>query len=301
MASRCPLLVFLAMGLHGEASGQQSSASRRRALHWSLHVSDLLETLQFTKQVLGMHVLRHEDSDTLKKTYVGYGPEARQYSLELISSNGNDHARNEQRQQPRFVIRMRNAADIIARAAQAGYAVDHENAIITGPDGYGYQMLAQEATDFSRDEPFEMVVLRTEHPSVLADWYSQTIGMSVLAHHGKAVTMAFDAQADVLFLIERAQDDSEEATPGQQGQSLAAAGAPSSHTLCMPAAMIRAINERVVDESTIVHPMGMELEAIGMLFSLTLRGTEGHEVRLLSTERFNKAAQKYGAERHEEL
>ena len=66
----------------------------------------------------------------------------------------------------------------------------------------------------------------------------------------------------------------------------------------MPAAMIRAINERVVDESTIVHPMGMELEAIGMLFSLPiLRGPEGHEVRLLSTESFNKAAQKYGAER----
>ena len=140
-------------------------------------------------------MLRHEDSDTLKKTYVGYGPEARQYSLEPGLSSGHDHAGDEQRQQPRFVIMMPNAADIIARAAQAGYAVDHENAII-GPDGYDVQMLAQEATDFSRDEPFEMVVLRTEHPSVLADWYSQTIGMSVLAHHGTAVTMAFDAQAD---------------------------------------------------------------------------------------------------------
>jgi catechol 2,3-dioxygenase-like lactoylglutathione lyase family enzyme len=274
------------------AAGQSNNP---RALHWSLYVQDLLQMIRFAKGILGMRVLRSEDNDFKQRTYVGYGPEHTNYALELIADGPATPAERSDHGTQRFVLRLPNAAEAVAKASREGWDVDPEESIITGPCGYRFQLLAQEAADASRSEPFEMVVLRASDPAGLANWYRSALGLRVVAHHRDAVTMAVDAQSDVLFHIERATEGGGSSSSNPGGTDAAAHG---GHALVMPAGQIRAIGARAAEED-VVHPMGMELEGIGMLFSLSLRDPAGHHVRIVSSETFDKAAVKYSAERDE--
>lgn len=263
-----------------QAAAQQSSD--RRALHWSLHVPDLLEMIRFAKGVLGMRVLRSEDSIEKQRTYVGYGPEHSNYALELVAAEHADYSKQ------RFVLRLPNAAEAIAKASRAGWEVELEESIIIGPAGYKFQLLAQEAADASRSELFEMVVMCAPQPAMLADWYSRVLGLRVVVHHPNAITIAVDSQSDVLFHIEAAGSCSRRHDASIGG-----------HALMMPAGQIRAIGAKMADDESLVQSMGMEAEGIGILFSLTLIDPVGHHVRLISSETFDKAARKYSAERDE--
>jgi hypothetical protein len=229
-----------------------------------------------------MRMLRTEDSIEKQRAYVGYGPEHSNYALELIAADHSDYS------EQRFVLRLPNAAEAIAKASRAGWHVELEESIITGPAGYKFQLLAQGAADASRSEPFEMVVVRATQPAALADWYSRVLGLRVVVHHADAVTIAVDSQSDVLFHIEAAGGSSRRDDAGIGG-----------HALMMPAGQIRAIGAKMADDELLVQSMGMEVEGIGTLFSLTLRDPAGHHVRLISSETFDKAARKYSAERDE--
>ena len=231
-----------------------SPADAQRAIHWVIRVSSLEETLRFTSEVLGMRVLRHEENDAAcpltcngefdtawSKTMVGYGAEDENYALELTYNYGVEkYERGEGLQ--RFIIRIPHggAAQALARAESLGYG-SHDG-VVTGPDGYRYELLGEDSSD-GRPEPFEMIVLRASDPSALADWYASTLGMRVVAHDHEAVTMTFDAQKDILFMIERA------ATPPKITQW------DGRNAFALPAEAIRSIYARVKAEapSLIVH------------------------------------------------
>lgn len=73
----------------------------RRNLHWVLKIGDRPKSIHFFREILGMHVLRHEEFDEgckatcngpydskWSKTMMGYGPEDVQFVLELTYNYG---------------------------------------------------------------------------------------------------------------------------------------------------------------------------------------------------------------------
>jgi catechol 2,3-dioxygenase-like lactoylglutathione lyase family enzyme len=154
-----------------------SAQAGPRAIRWVQRVSSLEATLNFTKSVLGMKVLRHEENDAAcpltcngefdtawSKTMVGYGPEDTNYALELTYNYGIESYEPGNGLQ-RFVLVLPDAVEARGRAAALGYAV--AGAAVTGPDGYVYELLSASSRE-GRDEPFDSVVLRAADPSALA-------------------------------------------------------------------------------------------------------------------------------------
>ena len=288
------------------AVGQAHRNDAARTLHWRLYVSNLDTMMHFAQEVLGMHLLRF-DRET-ENHYIGYGPEESQFALELSLLSHNTKVASSQRgpeSVQRFVIRLPDAAAARARAKNLGYAVEGHDPIITGPDGYLFQLLGHEASD-GRVEPFELIVMRCTNPTAHAEWYSKFLGMTVVAHHGTAATVTLDAKTGLLFLFER--------TPGLSVEKIKPEPREiphSSHTLAMPPGQIRAINERLIreDESSnngghgsFVDGIGMQLLGhLGLIFGVTLRDPEGHEVRIISSSAFNEAVGKTHHYAKEEL
>lgn len=64
-----------------------------RFLHTMLRVGDLEKSIQFYRDILGMHVLRQQDYPDGKFTlaFLGYGPESEQTVLELTYNWGVSH------------------------------------------------------------------------------------------------------------------------------------------------------------------------------------------------------------------
>lgn len=80
-----------------------SNGDTVRSLHWVFKVGDLRQTLTFFKNVLGMHVLRHEEfssgceatcngpyAGSWSKTMVGHGEESKNFVFELTYNYGVD-------------------------------------------------------------------------------------------------------------------------------------------------------------------------------------------------------------------
>ena len=74
-----------------------------------------------------------------------------------------------------------NATAAAAHARSLGFAVANSDGyhgpVITGPDGYAFELRTQRLADASSSEPFETVVLRAQAPDEVADLSS---GISVL-------------------------------------------------------------------------------------------------------------------------
>merc|ERR1740121_3503435 len=106
----------------------EQASGQGRSLHWVIRVSHLEATLEFTKSVLGMQVLRHEENDAAcpitcngqydtrwSKTMVGYGREDTAYALELTFNYGvPGYEKGEGLQ--RFVIEVGDTVSALAHA-----------------------------------------------------------------------------------------------------------------------------------------------------------------------------------------
>ena len=77
------------------------ASDRARMLHWVLKIQNLKSTVDFLTNVMGMHVLRHEEFNKgceascngpynrpWSKTMIGYGPEHSHFVLELTFNYG---------------------------------------------------------------------------------------------------------------------------------------------------------------------------------------------------------------------
>ena len=265
------------------------SCSAERALHWVIRVSSLEETLAFTTDVLNMTVLRHEENaepcpltcngvfDTpWSKTMVGYGPEDSHYALELTYNYGiAAYERGAGLQ--RFVIRMENPFGALDAARAKGYAVDQS--IVTGPDGYMYELVQGGRVQ----QEFDAVVLKAADPAALAAWYARMIGMTSepLAHGAHRVGFKTSGMNDFSngFVIEPTADGGAPRIEQWEGRN----------AIALPETTLRAINERIKAEapSLIIHEMRELHEKLGTLFIVILRDVAGYEVCLVSIETFD--------------
>eukprot|EP00927_Polykrikos_kofoidii_P006751 TRINITY_DN12733_c0_g1_i1.p1 TRINITY_DN12733_c0_g1~~TRINITY_DN12733_c0_g1_i1.p1 ORF type:complete len:320 (+),score=39.40 TRINITY_DN12733_c0_g1_i1:127-1086(+) len=263
----------------------------QRALHWVIRVSSLEETLNFTKDVLRMKVLRHEENDAAcpltcngqfdtswSKTMVGYGPEDTHYALELTYNYGIDrYDRGEGLQ--RFTLHLKDANAALARASSLGYAV--EGGIIHGPDAYAYELLEDDSVEGSFADPFKSIVLRAQDPESLARWYYDILGMRhsaapVSASEGTVVIGFGNLQSSMRFIIEPASAPRITQWEGR-------------NAVALPEATVRAVNARVSNESPhlILHELRELQEKLGTLLIVILRDPAGYELCLVSSETFH--------------
>ena len=298
-----------------------SAASGQRAIHWVIRVTDLEATLNFTSNVLGMKVLRHEENDKAceltcngdfesewSKTMVGYGPEDKNYVLELTYNyrvkhydvgNGID----------RFVIRLPEGVLPTSKLSEAkSYGYNVENATVTGPDGYRYELLDNRHDKYhvttSRTQGHvDTIVLRSADPRTLAVWYSQVIRMRLLGQDDDSYTIGFDETGSdaVRFRIESGQLHPE-APLSAMGQTKTwnhrITPWEGRNALALPAESIRRIHRQISKDAhfLIMHDLRELKEKLGTLLILILRDVGGFELCLVSEETFDpsvKAATDY--------
>ena len=278
-----------------------ASAYDGRALHWVIRVSSLQDTLTFAKEVLGMHVLRHEENEAAcpitcngkfrtpwSKTMIGYTSEDKAYALELTYNYGITSYQPGQGLQ-RFVLTLPDAAAKLARGKELGYAPSGEAGII-GPDGYVYEIrLRPEVRDAGAvatpEEPFSAVVLRATDAPALAAWYADVLGMEApRAAPGKCSAAAtsclevgYSGPRAVRFFI------------GADGLAPTIEQWEGRSAIALPETHVRAINKRVMTESPelVVHRMQELDEKLGVLVIVILKDPQGYELCLVSSETFD--------------
>ena len=278
-----------------------AAASGQRAIHWVIRVSDLETTLNFTSNVLGMKVLRHEENDKAceltcngdfnnawSKTMVGYGPEDKHYALELTYNYGVDSYEHGNGLD-RFVVRLpegKNPKAMIADAKGLGYSVN--GAIVTGPDGYRFELLKS-----SWIGHIESIVLRAAHPNILASWYAEMVGMKLLDNDGDVHTIGFAGQSPgvdaVTFRIETGAKHPEPGFGGGVKWSHRITPWEGRNALALPASKIRIINAQIKATAPhqIIHELRELKEKLGTLLILILRDAGGFELCLVSEETFD--------------
>ena len=261
-----------------------------RVLHWVIRVSNLEATTTFATQCLGMVVLRHEENaepcpltcngvfDTpWSKTMVGYGPENTHYALELTYNYGIDSYEKGSGLQT-FIINVGNkhsVDDALECAHEMGYKFD-EN-IITGPDGYLYQLMPSPPIDQS--EKFGQVTLAAADPKALGAWYADLLGMvSTPVGEDGSYQLGF-AKGRVDLILKPTVDGASPNITQWEGRN----------AIGVPEATVRAVNERLLKESPelIIHSMRELHEKLGTLFILILHDPAGYEVCLVSLEMFD--------------
>jgi len=275
-----------------------------RPLHWVIRVSDLEATLNFTKDVLGMHVLRHEENEEAcpitcngrfnspwSKTMVGYNPEDSNYALELTYNYAIKNY------MPgvglrRFTLSLPEPDAKISKALEMGYAKTGANGII-GPDGYVYELRSAKGAELP-EEPFMGVVLRAKDAKALGGWYSDLLGMqppkeTAAQNCGGVATcyeVGYEGGGKVKFFL--AQDGVTPTIQQWEGRN----------AIALPEQQVRALNTRLVKESPelVVHEL-MELhEKLGILVIVIIKDPLGYELCIVSSETFDpsvKAATDY--------
>lgn len=275
-----------------------------RALHWVIRVSNLEETLTFVKEVLGMHILRHEENEAAcpitcngkyetpwSKTMVGYAPEDKSYALELTYNYGIGSYVPGQGLQ-RFVLSLPDAAKKRSKAKELGFALSGASAII-GPDGYTYDIRDSASLP---EEPFTTVVLRSPDAEALAAWYHEVLGMEKPRAAGaeacapgvaSCIEVGYGGARAIRFLM---FDDG--VTPTIQQWE-------GRNAIALPEQQVRAINARVLRDAPelVVHEMQELNEKLGILVIVILKDpVVGYELCLVSSETFDpsvKAATDY--------
>ena len=285
----------------------------QRPLHWVIRVSDLRATLRFAQEVMGMKVLRHEEHDSAcpitcngrfdtpwSKTMVGYAPEDTSYTLELTYNYGVSHYERGTGLQS-FALRVPHVDAALRRAKALGYAgacrdagrapgaLCNGPALITGPDGYKYEL---HSGFEGRVEPFLDVVLKARDPAALGRWYTDVLGMrssglgEAVSYPPGSVVVISPAAAlgkphvPVRFVFEPAAE-TEPAPRITQWEGRSA--------LALPEARVRAVNARLLFESPglIVHGLLELQEHLGLLVLVIIRDPEGYELCLVSEETFD--------------
>ena len=142
------MLLFLVVLL--QAASAQPQSNDRRALHWSLYVPSLLEMIRFAKGVLGMRILRSEDSEEKQRAYVAQLAHKRVRVQKIVLKMGH-HYKAQKEAAPSRAKMMRLAQEMadFASALPCEYTnsvfvcVDEDRCdvlkvLITGVDGTPY-------------------------------------------------------------------------------------------------------------------------------------------------------------------
>jgi lactoylglutathione lyase len=277
-----------------------AKACSQRALHWTIRVSDLATTLNFTTTVLGMKTLRHEENDQpcpissngafdtpWSKTMVGYGREDASYALKLTYNYGVQSYKkggglNE------FRIILDGVSERSDAAFALGYHVEYRARgvrHIIGPDGYEFTLVPDHHGNGgkNRDEPFSTVVLRSNDPAKLSYFYKQFLGMKELMHKALDPKNTIDVvgyeESKMRFVI---------ATALEAPKITQWAG---RNAIAMPEAAVRDLNMRVLKEAPhlILHELRVLEETHGPVVVLVLRDPAGYEVCIVSSEHFDRS------------
>ena len=173
-----------------------------RALHWVLKIGNLAKTLDFLENILGMHVLRHEEFNDgcdaecngaydrpWSKTMIGFGPEKDHFVLELTYNYGIDQYKigNDLRWIGLY------APLAVQRALDKGYPIERVNGhtYLRSPDGYRFRIL--EEGDYSRtgsDDPMRAVSINVSDLAT-AEAYWTGLGMKPYQRGDNWVVVGF--------------------------------------------------------------------------------------------------------------
>ncbi|CAJ1351766.1 unnamed protein product [Effrenium voratum] len=267
-----------------------SASQKVRPLHWVIRSSSLQRTLDFTQNVLGMQVLRHEENEeacpitcngnfstSWSKTMVGYGPEDEHFALELTYNYGvASYSLGEGLQ--RFVVEVPNPHLALAWAERLGYKAElmqKGESEIVGPDGYRFEIRGA-----STQSAFHSVVLRSVNPELVAAWYEEMLGFTRTESNETGLALRVRNQS-FQYIFERA--DSPPRLTEWDGRN--AVALPESH--------VRGVYEWLRQESpmSIVHDLRELPDKLGTLLIAIVKDPGGFELCLVSAETFDPSLQ----------
>eukprot|EP01096_Ripella_sp_DP13-Kostka_P005895 TRINITY_DN2056_c0_g1_i1.p1 TRINITY_DN2056_c0_g1~~TRINITY_DN2056_c0_g1_i1.p1 ORF type:complete len:299 (+),score=158.43 TRINITY_DN2056_c0_g1_i1:101-997(+) len=158
-----------------------------RPLHWVFKIANLKKTVDFLQNVLGMHVLRHEEFNQgcdascngpyqrpWSKTMIGFGPEIDHFVFELTYNYG---VRGYPKGDDLRYITINGKDQILERAQQNGLTPIEENGDVfleIPIDGYRVRLVNQETV--SKD-PVLSVSLNVADVARSEDFYSNVLGL----------------------------------------------------------------------------------------------------------------------------
>lgn len=278
------LALWLLLGTHTLSSRTESAGVR--PLHWVIRASSLERTLDFTQNVLGMKVLRHEENEkacpmsngnfnsSWSKTIVGFGTEEKHFMLEVIYNYGiSSYPKGVGLQ--RFILNLVNVQESIGWAKRLGYAVEgnSSSALIVGPDGYIFDLRSETPTEI------QAVVLQAENLELVAAWYEELLGFSRTDDAGE--------NRMVLELRNRSFQYVLEASP----TTPAPTDWDGRNVIAVPERQLRNIYTWLSQESplAILHELREVEDTLGILLFTVLQDPGGYELCLVSLESFDMA------------
>jgi len=189
-----------------------------RMLHWVFKISNLKKAIHFFKDVLGMHVLRHEEfnsgceancngtySRPWSKTMIGYGNELDHFVLELTYNYG---ISNYERGDDFRHITIHGKDAILERAKSHGFEhnVEEGHTYLSCPvDGYRFRLVNKENAP---KDPVVDVSVNVSDLQRSEDYYVNILGMkrygsTTTEGNNKKLLVGFNDELCKLELVER--------------------------------------------------------------------------------------------------
>lgn len=286
-----------------------------RSAHWVIRTSDLNQTIEYTKQVLGMRVLRHEENDepcpitcngdsptAWSKTMIGTVTEDEGYALEVTYNYGVDKYPTGTGLTSFYILVDDLDASIKASWALGYPAKKHPKlsgqATSIGPDGYRYVLISK--TMFLKQlnqpnvkEPFLSVKLNVGNMDRSIKFYTDILGMTQVKNKLSQFLSTTGDETDVILGYE-SPNENEELTLMTLHQSEVPPTIEQyegRHAISIPAVKLQEAYSKIQANypELIVHEI-MELdEQLGILFIAIVKDFDGFEICLVSSETFDKA------------
>ncbi|CAF0896677.1 unnamed protein product [Adineta steineri] len=186
---------------------QQSPCTDRRFLHYTLKITDRLETKKFFCDILGMNILRHEEMDSgcsaqcngnfespWSKTVASYGDEHSYFAFELNYNYdvqgykyGNDFAS----------ITIHNRQAVINAQKyfdQSKIISDKQSLIISSPDGHRFILVDKDVG--KNEDPVKCLSLNVFNLDKSIEYYTKLLNMNIVKDSSdeKRVKLSYDVK-----------------------------------------------------------------------------------------------------------
>lgn len=260
-----------------------------------------------------MRVIRHEENDkpcpitcngdsptAWSKTMIGYETEDKAYCFEVTYNYGVDSYKVGTGLAS-FSLAVDDVQAAVAAASKLGYIArnnKHSQAMIVGPDGYRFSVVAKAAPatagGAARPEPFLAVRLHVSDVRRAVKFYTDVLRMRELPGGRTATGTTLDDAVleagdvavgygpdQVAVLLRKAEGSASPRIEQYEGR----------HAVSLPAEVLKEVYAKIEAESPelVVHGM-MELEeTLGTLFIAIVKDHDGFEFCLVSSETFDKA------------
>lgn len=170
-----------------EELAEWPSKDKRRMLHAVYRVGDLDKTIEYYKQHLGMQLLRKRDVPDEKYTnaFLGYGPETKNFALELTYNYGRDsydlgegfgHFGLAIEDVYKTCESIKAAGGTVSRDAGPVKGGQTVIAFVKDPDGYQFELITRQASP----EPLCQVMLRVSDLDKSIEYYTKALGCELL-------------------------------------------------------------------------------------------------------------------------